>query len=68
MLYNEFRALFGEVSEISLAKTIVVDKKYHKDTVFLLYIKPEKRIRNFEQMKKWLRARYKTNAVKVVTE
>lgn len=67
-LYREFRALFGEVSEFSFSRTTVINEKNTVDTVYMLYIKPEQKIRNANQIRNWLMARYKTNSVKIVRE
>lgn len=67
-LYYEFGALFGEVKEFSISKTVVTAKEHREDTVYLLYIKPEKKLRNVDQIRTWLMARYKTDAIRIAIE
>lgn len=63
--YYEFSALFGAVNELSLSKVVLFGGQARKDTAYLLYLKPVKRIRNTTAIQNWLKARYKTQLVRV---
>jgi uncharacterized hydrophobic protein (TIGR00271 family) len=62
----EFQALFGKVQELSLSETILYRGNGEKDSVLLVYVKSEKRIKNTNQVKTWLKARYKPRNVHLV--
>ena len=66
--YKEFTALFGDVNELSLNESILYGKDAARDTIYLLYIKPVKRIKDTEPIKNWVIARYKKRNVKVTFE
>lgn len=65
---QEFQALFGDVKELSVSKAVAFDEANKKDTLLLIYIRPEQRLKHPEQIKKWLIARYGTDKLRLVTE
>jgi uncharacterized hydrophobic protein (TIGR00271 family) len=67
-LRQEYQALFGEVEELSVSKAVAFNEAGKKDTLLLIYIKPEKRMKHTDQIKKWLIARYGTEKLRLVTE
>lgn len=67
-LKQEFQALFGDVKELSVSKAVAFDEVNKKDTLLLIYIRPEQRIKHTDQIKKWLIARYRTDKLRLVTE
>lgn len=67
-LKHEFQALFGDVKELSVSKAVAFDEANKKDTLLLIYIRPEQRLKHPEQIKKWLTARYRTDKLRLVTE
>lgn len=66
--HNEFQALFGNAKELSLSKSLLYETSGKTDSALVLYVKPEKKIRNKAQIKSWLMARYKIKQVRIVTD
>lgn len=68
LLFDEFKALFGEVAELACSKALLYNKAGAKETVYMLYVKPVNKMQNAGQIKNWLSARYKTEHVRILMD
>ena len=64
---EEFKALFGELEEVSLSTTLLYTKNSSSDSIAILYIKPLRKSEHIDAAKaeKWLRVRLHVGQAKV---
>ncbi len=68
-VYNEFKAIYGEVKGFAIVKTPVYSSEKN-DTILLVYIQPQnnKQKLNTKQITNWLQAKLNTDKIQVVVK
>jgi hypothetical protein len=70
-LYPEMKALFPNITDFTINNNLLVQQDGNKaDTVYLAYVKFSRRPvkSDLQKLESWLKARFKSDKVKLVTE